>query len=161
MPNGQRWTGAWDREGPKPRVCDLENQLCDLCFSYRHKAAPDMKPHERDFANLIGELPRLFLTEEAFTSVLVPEVEATNNQSERLPRGPARDRKAGRTNQTAAGAHRRSVSVSVLESLRANLETFNLASVLEEVGRWMTEGTSLFAQQWRALQAQLAAEDAS
>ena len=91
------------------------------------------------------------LAEELFTFVLRPEVEPTNNALERLLRGPALDRKAGRTNQTSAGAHRRSVIVSVLESLRANLETFDLDSVLEEVSRWMKEGVSLFARQWQAL----------
>jgi hypothetical protein len=43
------------------------------------------------------------------------------------------------------------VIVSVLESLRANLEEFTLPSVLNEVGRWMAEGISLFAKQWQAL----------
>jgi len=52
--------------------------------------------------------------------------------------------------------HRRSVIVSVLESLRVNLKIFNLASVLQEVGRWMHEGISLFARQWQAVQAELA-----
>ena len=47
--------------------------------------------------------------------------------------------------------------VSVLESLRVNLETFNLATVLQEVGRWMTEGISLFQQQWQTLKARLEA----
>jgi len=115
-----------------------------------------MPPHERDFANLIDELLRLFLEGELFTFVLVPSVEATNNLSERLLRGAALDRKAGRTNKTANGAQRRSVIVSVLESLRVNLQTFTLATVLEEVGRWMKEGISLFARQWHALQADLA-----
>jgi transposase len=110
-----------------------------------------MSPHERDFTNLANELVRLVLAEELFTFVLEAEVEATNNQTERLLRGPALDRKAGRTNQTAAGAHRRSVIVSVLESLRANLESFTLSSVLEEVHRWMAEGVSLFARQAEAL----------
>jgi hypothetical protein len=41
--------------------------------------------------------------------------------------------------------------VSVLESLRANPESFSLASVLQEVQRWMRDGSSLFAQQWQAL----------
>jgi uncharacterized coiled-coil protein SlyX len=154
--------GRLGPEGRKQRVCELENRLCDLCLPYQHGTRPDMQPHERDFANLIDELLRLYLAEELFTFVLVPEVEATNNLSERILRGPAQDRKAGRINQTAAGAHRRSVIVSVLESLRVNLETFNLASVLEEVGRWMNEGISLFARQWHTLQAKLATtEDTS
>ena len=66
-------------------------------------------------------------------------------------RSPAQDRKAGRTSKTAAGAHRRSVIVSILESLRANLETFNLTTVLEEISRWMKEGISLFARQWQTI----------
>jgi hypothetical protein len=83
----------------------------------------------------VDELIRLAMAEKLFTFVLDPEVEPTNNRSERQLRGAALDRKAGRTSKTAAGAQRRSVIVSVLESLRANLEKFNLATVLEEVGR--------------------------
>ena len=41
--------------------------------------------------------------------------------------------------------------VSVLESLRANLETFTLANVLAEVKRWMDKGISLFAEQWQKI----------
>lgn len=43
------------------------------------------------------------MAEELFTFVLRPEVDATNNLSERELRGPAQDRKAGRTNKTASG----------------------------------------------------------
>ena len=81
----------------------------------------------------------------------VPALEATNNLSERNLRSSAQDRKANRTNKTATGAHRRSVIVSVLESLRANLEVFTLSSVLQEVQRWLAEGRSLFERQWQAL----------
>jgi hypothetical protein len=69
------------------------------------------------------------MADELFTFVLDPEVEPTNNRKERQLRGAALDRKAGRTSKTAAGAQRRSVIVSGLESLRANLEKFNLATV--------------------------------
>ena len=41
--------------------------------------------------------------------------------------------------------------VRVLQSVRANLENFSLTSVLEEIGRWMKEGRSLFAKQWQML----------
>jgi hypothetical protein len=144
------------QEGREQRVADLEGRLCALCepyWRYGDEAPPGTKPHERDFINLVNELMRLLMAEELFTFVLEPEVEPTNNGMERQLRSPAQDRKAGRTSQTAAGAHRRSVIVSVLESLRANLETFSLASVLEEVGRWINEGISLFTQQWQALMA--------
>src|SRR5215469_16214781 len=144
--------GRLAEAGRKHRVAELEGRLCDLCTPYWRDTTPAMPPHERDFTNLVNELVRLLLAEELFTFVLVPEVEPTNNSSERRLRSPAQDRKAGRTSKTAAGAHRRSVVVSVLESLRANLETFTLASVLDEVGRWMNEGISLFARQWQAIQ---------
>jgi hypothetical protein len=111
----------------------------------------------QDFTNLVNELGRLVMAEELFTFVL----EATNNQSERNLRSPAQDRKAGRTNKTATGAHRRSVIVSVLQSLRANLETFSLTTVLEETVRWMNKGLSLFAEQWHALRAAQSAEAAA
>ena len=145
--------GRLGPEGRAQRVADLEGRLCELCRPYWRngdEAPPGTKPHERDFLNLINELMRLLMAEELFTFVLVPEVEPTNNSSERRVRSPAQDRKAGRTSKTAAGAHRRSVIVSVLESLRANLPSFTLASVLTEVGRWMSEGISLFARQWQA-----------
>jgi transposase len=142
--------GRLGEVGRQQRVAELEGRLCELCQPYDRETTPDLKPHERDFTNLVQELIRLVLEEELFTFVLIPDVEPTNNGVERQLRNPAQDRKAGRTNKTAAGAHRRSVIVSVLESLRANLQKFNLTTVLEEVGRWMQEGISLFARQWQA-----------
>jgi hypothetical protein len=56
------------------------------------------------------------------------------------------DRKTGRTSKTPRGARRRTVIVSVLESLRKYLNTFTLASVIEEVERWSEAGQSCFAQ---------------
>jgi transposase len=137
-------------EGRQKRVADLEGQLCVLCDPLWQDTTPEMKPHERDFANLVNELMQRLMDEELFTFVLEPGVEPTNNFTERLQRSPAQDRKAGRTSKTATGAHRRSVIVSVLESLRANLEQFTFTSVLREVRRWMDEGISLFAKQWQA-----------
>jgi len=148
--------GRLGEDGRKTRVAALEDRLCELLLPYPDETTADMTPPERDFTNLVNELGRLVLAEELFTFVLHPEVASTNNLIERELRGPASDRKAGRTNQTAAGAHRRSVIVSVLESLRANLAPFTLATVLEEVGRWMREGISLFARQWQEAQAHLA-----
>jgi hypothetical protein len=149
--------GRLGEHGRQQRVLDLDSRLGELCRPIVDAARPDLPVHECDFANLAEELLRLSLAEELFTFVLVPEVEATNNAMERLLRDSAQDRKAGRTNQTAAGAQRRSVIVSVLQSLRANLPTFTLATVLQEVGRWMEQGISLFARQWQELQSKLSA----
>jgi transposase len=149
--------GRLGPEGRQQRVAELEGRLCELLLPHTRETTPEMQPHERDFTNLVNELGRLVMAEELFTFVLEPAVEATNNCMERALRNPALERKAGRTNKTAAGAHRRSVIVSVLQSLRANLADFCLRSVLEETGRWMKEGMSLFAKQWQALLATEAA----
>jgi transposase len=138
--------------GRQQRVADFENRLWDLCVPYGRAQSANPKPHERDFVNLANELLDLLLAKELFTFVLEPTVEPTNNLTERLHRSAALDRKAGRTSKTAAGAQRRTIITSVLESLRANLEEFTLSSVLEEVSRWLTEGVSLFAKQWQAVQ---------
>jgi transposase len=145
--------------GRKQRVAELEGRLCELCMPHQRACAADLPPHERDFGNLVNELVDRLLDEELFTFVRHPEVEPTNNLSERLQRGPALERKAGRTSKTTAGAQRRSVIVSVLESLRVNLETFTLDSVLAEVQRWLAEGISRFQRQWQALLGATAAPD--
>ena len=145
--------GRLSEQGRKRHIAELEGRLCELCRPSWHEPTPELKPPERDFVNLVNELMRLLLDEELFTFVLHPEVQPTNNALERLQRNAALERKAGRTSKTAAGARRRSIIVSVLESLRANLESFTLASVLAEVQRWLSEGRSLFQRQWQELQA--------
>lgn len=144
--------GRLGEEGRKHRVAELEGRLCEVLLPHPLETTPEMPPHEHDFTNLVNELGRLVMAEELFTFVLVPEVEATNNGMEREIRHPALERKAGRTNKTAPGAHRRSVIVSVLQSLRVNLADFSLTAVLREVSHWMKEGVSLFAKQWQAMQ---------
>jgi uncharacterized coiled-coil protein SlyX len=143
--------GRLGEEGRAQRVAELEGKFYEFLLSYPDETTPEMPPPERDFTNLVNELVRLALAEELFTFVLVPEVEPTNNLMERELRHPALERKTGRTNKTAKGAHRRSVIVSVLQSLRVSLDNFSLATVLAEVTRWMTEGISSFAQQWQAI----------
>jgi hypothetical protein len=143
--------GRLGDSGRRQRVTQLEDRLGALCTPYLQGTTAEMKPHERDFANLINELVQRMFDEELFTFVLVPGAKPTNNLTERLQRSPAQDRDAGRTSKTAVGAHRRSVIVSVLESLRANLKEFTLANVLKEIGRWMAERISLFREQWEAV----------
>jgi hypothetical protein len=112
-------------------------------------------PDEKDFANLVLEIHRLVGEDELFTFVRHPEVEPTNNGSEQEIRDPALDRDAGRTNKSEWGAKRRSIIQSVLASLKKQLETFSLASVLDEAMRWLTTGTSRFRDQLSAARAEL------
>src|SRR5262249_39681057 len=105
-PSGRLGMGGWGRQAGSGGGAVLEGRRWGLGQPYWREATADMRPAERDFTNLVNELVRLVLAEELFTFVLRPEVEPTNNAMERLLRNPALDRKAGRTNQTAAGAHR-------------------------------------------------------
>ena len=99
----------------------------------------------RDYSLLVQELVRLLADGELFTFVMHPAASGTNNESERTLRGPAPDRRTGRTSKTPRGARRRSILSSVLESLRLPVGEFTLAGVWQEVTRWPTE-TSPFAR---------------
>lgn len=143
--------------GRDRKVAELHDAVWDVCEPHRNLWENPQSPHEHDFSNVVHELFRLVEQDELFTFVRRPEVAATNNESERTLRGPALDRGEGRTSKTCWGARRRSVLVSVLDSLRKNLNPFRLASVAAELARWGREGISLFRQQLAALKAPCAA----
>ncbi|MEM9008533.1 MAG: hypothetical protein AAGE59_34110 [Cyanobacteria bacterium P01_F01_bin.86] len=73
-----------------------------------------------------------------------PQVEPTNNRSERNVRREAEVRKGGRTSKTNQGAERRGIIMTVLATLNTRFETFTLHGLLAEVTRWMDTGISLF-----------------
>lgn len=152
--------GRLGEVGRQARVDQLEEALDRLLLPHLDREATARTArHERDFINLVRELARLKKAKELFTFVLHPELlDATNNATERDLRGATADRDAGRTNKTPAGARRRSVIVSVLESLRASLPKFTMRTVLEEVLRWMREGKSLFDEQWAEIEPRVEAE---
>ena len=91
-----------------------------------------------------------------FVFVAHPEVEPTNNRSERNARREAEIRKGARTSKTDAGAKRRSIIVTVLASLQTRIARFTLSNVLAEVSRWLDTGKSLFELELEALQAKRA-----
>ena len=87
---------------------------------------------------------------ELFTFVLHPQASGTNNEAERALRGAAVDRRTGRTSKTVTGARRRTILVSVLESLRLHLQDVTLSGVQAEVMSWIDLGESLFARLLRS-----------
>lgn len=130
--------------GRQRKVDELADRMCELCgerFADESEPAGDT---ERDFVNLVHELVRLLGEEELFTFVRHPQASGTNNEAERTLRSPAMDRRTGRTSKTINGARRRTVLVSVFESLRLHLAEFTLDGVLQEIGIWSATGTSLF-----------------
>ena len=100
----------------------------------------------KDHRNLVQELVRLLGEEELFTFVLHPAASGTNNEAERTLRGPAMDRRTGRTSKTLRGARRRTILVSVLESLRLHAADFTLSGVLQEVTAWTADQPGLFGR---------------
>ena len=128
------------------RIDELSDMMTELCGD---RFMDDTKPAtetEKDFFNLVHELVRLMGDDELFTFVLHPEAAGTNNEAERTLRSPAIDRRTGRTSKTARGARRRTILVSVLESLRLHLGEFNLSTVQAEVISWVETGEGLFAR---------------
>ena len=87
-----------------------------------------------------------------FVFVAHPDVEPTNNRSERNVRREAEIRKGARTSKTKKGAKRRSVIVTVLASLQTRFEQFTLSTLLAEVTGWLETGRSIFEQELKDLQ---------
>lgn len=133
------------------RLHELDDMLCDVCGP---RFADEIVPTtavEKDYYLLVHELVRLLGDEELFTFVRYPEASGTNNEAERTLRQPAMDRRTGRTSKTLPGARRRTVIVSVLESLRFYMPRFTLQSVVAEVSTWVGEQSGRFQQMLKAL----------
>lgn len=140
--------------GRAKRVALLDDQILDLCAPMWLAELPTLVGLEDDFRKLNNEIMEIGIAQELFQFVTTPDVKfangttqpvaGTNNESERTLRGPAQARDTGRTSKTSRGARRQSILMSVLESLRVYLPTFNLKSVMEEIARWGKTGRSCF-----------------
>ncbi|MBS1982924.1 MAG: transposase [Bdellovibrionales bacterium] len=131
--------------GRQKKVDTLSDRMCELCGDRFTNPRRPTTEAGQDHLLLVQELVRLLADGELFTFVRHPVASGTNNESERTLRGPAQDRRTGRTSKTLKGARRRTILSSILESLRLHVEDFTLAGVLNEVTRWPTE-TSPFAR---------------
>ena len=154
--------------GRQRKVAELDDEILGLCGPAWAAELPPSSGPADDYRLLVNEVMRLMLGREMFTFVTAAPVETpcgqtapvagTNNEAERTLRSAAEARKTGRTSKTLQGARRRTILVSVLESLRLYLKTFNLPSVIDEIKRWSATGRSCFATLARQLK--LSAPDA-
>ncbi|HEY9640447.1 MAG TPA: hypothetical protein V6C57_08185, partial [Coleofasciculaceae cyanobacterium] len=104
---------------------------------------PETMPiHEQTFLRLQHEL--ITGIDALFVFVAHPQVEPTNNRSERNLRREAEVRKGGRTSKTQKGAGRRSIIMSVLATLNTRFEGFTLEHLLDELTYWTQLGLSRF-----------------
>ena len=122
--------------------------LCTRCGEAIDEEA--MSDHEATFIRLQNELVENLAC--LFVFIMHPEVDPTNNCSERNVRREAEIRKGGRTSKTAAGAKRRSVIMTVLASLQTRFSKFTLDNLLSEVQRWFEQGRSIFELELAELQ---------
>lgn len=132
--------------GRSRKVDELSDMMCDLCGGRFADESEPTTDAEKDYFNLVHELVRLMGAGELFTFVLHPEAPGTNNEAERILRGPAKDRSIDRTSKTLRGARRRTILVSILESLRLHLCEFTLDHVLDEVMAWVARKTGRFQE---------------
>jgi hypothetical protein len=147
--------GRLSDAGRLRKVAALDDEVFDLCAPMWVADLPPLEGTVDDYRLLCNELMRLMLAQQLFTfvtaaAVLTPSgasmpVSGTNNEAERTLRSAAQARKTGRTNKTLAGARRQTIITSVMESLRQQLPTFTLRTVIEEVLRWQRAGRSCFA----------------
>ena len=143
--------------GRQKKVAVLKGDILVLCAPLWMLELPPLEEGpENDYRLLVNEVMRIMLDEQLFTFVTAEPaaqpngvsqpVSGTNNEGERTLRGTAAARDAGRTSKTIVGARRRTIIVSVLESLRLYLATFTLASIIAEIKRWRQAGQSCFSE---------------
>jgi uncharacterized small protein (DUF1192 family) len=139
-------------------ITRLQARIETLCTRHQEpivKTATEEQPptpqHVETFILLQRELMKNL--DCLFVFVEHPDVEPTNNRSERNVRREAEIRKGARTSKTATGAKRRSIIVTVFASLQTRIPKFTLSKLLEESDRWLTAGQSIFEQELQDLQA--------
>ena len=143
-------------EGRKRKVAELDDAILDLCGPVWFAELPPLEGSANDYRLLANEVFRLMLQQQLFTFVTADDVEqpngktikvsGTNNEAERTLRNPTGARDTGRTSKTKRGTRRRTITQSVLESLRVYLPEFTLSSVITEINRWQDCGMSCFTQ---------------
>jgi len=142
-------------------VTQLRERIISLCNRREEKvitakaaakAEPASEPTAEHVATFILLQRELAANVDClFVFVEYPEVEPTNNRSERNVRREAEIRKGARTSKTARGAKRRGTIVTVLASLQTRISNFTLSNVLAEIDRWLESGSSLFQQELQAI----------
>jgi len=141
--------------GRQAKADKLQTRIRMICRRYGEEMSKTAPADDAKFVCLQNEL--VDHTEKLFVFVLHPEVEPTNNRSERQARSEAMARKATRTSKTENGAKRRGVIMSVLASLSKRLEHFTLGTVLSEINHWLETGQSVFRAELATLQVATAA----
>ena len=155
--------GRFSDDGRHQSMIQLQNKLYDLIepecekhFEQSYQGAME------EYRLLLGELLRLNADDQLFTFVTTRDVvrpngmtmraEGTNNEAERTLRVPAAARNTDRASKTLAGAKRRTIIVSTIESIRCFIDRFTLKNVVHEILSWTKNGISCFEKRLNELQ---------
>lgn len=132
--------------GRAEKIVLLQDRICELCAQADTEINADtMTAYQQTFVRLQNELIRGL--DSLFVFVAYPDVEATNNRSERNVRHEAMVRKGGRTSKSQTGAKRRGTIMTVLATLNTRFESFTLNHLLTEISQWTHSGLSRFQQE--------------
>lgn len=138
-----RWQQDQRLSVGRPQKVDvLKALILELCTRSGESLNSERPLHEQTMIRLQNELVRGI--DALFVFVAHPEVEATNNRSERNVRREAEVRKGGRTSKSDAGAKRRGIIMTVLATLNTRFESFTLEHLVDEMKRWAEVGFSTF-----------------
>lgn len=146
----------WQRDqrlsvGRPEKSKQLQARILALCTRAGEAFDAEKTPaHVANFIRLQNELVKGL--ESLFVFVEHPEVEPTNNRSERNVRREAEIRKGGRTSKSEHGAQRRSIIMTVLATLNTRFKQFTLDNLLAEVARWLEIGRSTFQLELAGMQ---------
>ena len=136
--------------GRGEKIIVLQDRICELCERAGTEIDIEtMATHEQAFIRLQNELVRGL--DALFVFVAYPDVEPTNNRSERNVRHEAMVRKGGRTSKSQSGAKRRGTIMTVLATLNTRFEAFTLNQLIHEISQWAQDGISRFQQELAAL----------
>jgi transposase len=144
---GVRWQKDQRLSVGRPqKVESLQAKIVALCTrSGTPIDAETMPLHEQTWIRLQNELVNG--RNALFVFVAQPQVEPTNNRSERNVRKEAEVRKGGRTSKTQAGAERRGIIMTVLATLNTRFKAFTMEQLLKEVSDWAKQGRSRFQEE--------------
>lgn len=136
--------------GRAAKVKHLQTRILNLCVQAGTPLNKETMPgHEQTFIRLQNELVNGLAS--LFVFVEHPQVEATNNRSERNVRKEATVRQSGRTSKTQSGANRRGIIMTVLATLNTRFQAFTLQALLDEISSWTADGISRFHAELDAL----------
>ncbi|MDR1382307.1 MAG: transposase, partial [Planctomycetaceae bacterium] len=141
--------------GRAAKVEELQKKVLQLCKRYMEEIVTESQAEkngwDKSCVTSEPEAKMIRLQKELvekldclFVFVEHPEVESTNNQSERDLRREALARKTCRTSRSQRGAERRGIIISVLGTMKRRLKEFSLKNSVDYVKESYQKGVSIF-----------------